>query len=111
MLEVLNENYIRTARAKGLREVMVLYKHTLKNAAIPIVTIVGIEFAYLMGGTVIIEQIFALPGIGRLAIQSIFDRDYPITQGVVLIVAVTFVFINLIVDILYRFFNPKIKYE
>jgi len=111
MLEVLGEDYIRTARAKGLREAVITYKHALKNAMIPIVTVIGLNFAYLLGGTVLIEHIFALPGIGRLVLQSIYNRDYPVVQGVILIVAVVFIIINLIVDLIYRFLNPKIRYK
>lgn len=111
MLEVLSDDYIRTARAKGLREAVVTYKHALRNALIPIVTVIGIQFAYLLGGTVLIEHIFALPGIGRLVLQSIYNRDYPVVQGVVLVVAVVFVIMNLIVDLMYRFLNPKVRYK
>ncbi len=109
MLDVLNQDYIRTARSKGLKENSVIFIHALKNAMIPVVTVIGIQFAFLMGGDVLIEQIFAWPGIGRLALSSIFNRDYPVVQGVVLVSAVIFVFVNLIVDILYRFLNPKVK--
>ena len=105
------EKYIRTARAKGLREAVITYKHALKNAMIPIVTVIGLNFAYLLGGTVLIEHIFALPGIGRLVLQSIYNRDYPVVQGVILIVAVVFIVMNLIVDLIYRFLNPKIRYQ
>ena len=111
MLEVLGEDYIRTARAKGLREAVVTYKHAFKNAMIPIVTVIGLNFAYLLGGTVLIEHIFALPGIGRLVLQSIYNRDYPVVQGVILIIALVFVVMNLIVDLTYKFLNPKIRYK
>jgi peptide/nickel transport system permease protein len=111
MIDVLNQDYIRTARAKGVVERLVIYKHALKNALIPIVTAIGLQFGFLMGGQILIEEIFAWPGIGRLAIKAIFNRDYTVVQGVVLVVAVMFVFINLIVDIIYAYLNPKIRYK
>ena len=111
MIDVLNQDYVITARAKGLGERLVIYKHALKNALIPIVTAIGLEFGYLMGGQVLIEQIFAWPGIGKLVVNAIFNRDYTIIQGVVLVVAVIFVFVNLLVDITYAFLNPKIRYK
>lgn len=109
MLEVLNQDFIRTARSKGLKEYVIIFKHALKNASIPIITAIGIQFAYLMGGTILIEQIFAWPGIGRLAMISIINKDYPVVQGVVLFSAVIFVIVNVIVDIIYTYLNPKIK--
>jgi peptide/nickel transport system permease protein len=111
MIDVLNQDYIRTARAKGVAERLVVYKHALKNAMIPIVTAIGLQFGFLMGGQILIEEIFAWPGIGRLVVKAIFNRDYTIVQGVVLVVAVMFVFVNLIVDILYAYLNPKIRYK
>ena len=98
MLEVLGQDYIRTARAKGVSEQPVVWKHALKNASIPIVTIVGIEFGTLLGGSVITETIFAWPGVGRLSVQAIFNRDYPVVQAAVFILASTFVFLNFLVD-------------
>jgi len=111
MIDVLNQDYIKTARAKGLKEQVVILRHALKNALIPVVTVIGMQFGYLLGGTVIVEQIFAWPGIGRLVLQSISNRDYPVVQGVVLITAFLFVLINLLVDIFYRFLDPKIRLE
>lgn len=109
MLDVIHSDYIETARAKGAGPFRVLWVHALKNALVPIVTICGIQLGYLLGGSVIIEKIFGLPGIGLLAIQSINNRDYPVLQGVILFVAVTFVLINLAVDLLYIWLNPRIR--
>ncbi len=111
LLEVLAQDFVRTARGKGLREVMVLTRHALPNALIPVVTVIGFQLGYLLGGTVVIEEIFALPGMGRLALNAIFQRDYPLVQGVVLIVALLFVTINLIVDVLYAWIDPRIHYD
>ncbi len=110
MLEVLREDYIRTARAKGLREQVVIVRHALKNALIPVVTLSGLSFASLMGGTVILEQIFAIPGMGLLFINAINFRDYTIVQGVVLVFAVIFMLVNLIVDLTYGWLDPRISY-
>jgi ABC-type dipeptide/oligopeptide/nickel transport system permease component len=107
VLEVLRADYIRTARAKGLGELFVVAKHTLKNAAIPIVTITGLQFGTLLGGAVVTETVFAWPGIGRLAIQSIYNRDYPVVQSAVLLSAVMFVVINLLVDVVYGVLDPR----
>jgi ABC-type dipeptide/oligopeptide/nickel transport system permease component len=109
MIEVLDADYIRTARSKGLGERRVLGRHALKNALTPALTILGLQFAYLLGGTFIIESIFALPGIGQYMLEAITSRDLPVIQGVVLLVAVIFVFINLVVDILYGVLNPKVR--
>ena len=109
MLEVLNEDYIRTARAKGLSEWRVINKHALKNALLPIVTVVGIELGNLLGGTVITETVFAWPGMGLLAVQSISGRDYPVVQTIILISAAIFVVINLLVDLLYHKLDPRIS--
>jgi peptide/nickel transport system permease protein len=111
MLEVLNENYIRTARAKGLHEGLVIGKHAFRNTLIPVITIIGIQFAHLLSGVVIVEQIFAWPGIGHFLVESINAKDYPVIQGFVLIIAFFFVFTNLVVDVLYAFLDPKIRYE
>jgi len=111
LLEVLQQDYIRTARAKGLSGLVVLFKHALKNAMIPILSVTGIQIAFMMGGTVIIEQIFALPGIGRLVLESIAHRDYPLLQGVLFVIASTVIVVNLVVDLLYSFFDPRIRYE
>jgi ABC-type dipeptide/oligopeptide/nickel transport system permease component len=109
MLEVLNQDYIRTARAKGVAGPPVVWKHALKNAAIPIVTIVGIELGTLLGGAVITETIFAWPGVGRLSVQAIYNRDYPVVQAAVFLLASTFVLVNLAVDILYTYLDPRIR--
>ncbi|MCL0068358.1 ABC transporter permease [Thermodesulfovibrionales bacterium] len=111
MLEVLKADYIRTARAKGLKEKVVIYKHALKNAMIPVVTIVGLQFASLLEGAVIVEVIFAWPGIGRLLVDSIFARDFMLIQGCILFIAAMFVLVNLLVDISYAYLDPKIRYE
>jgi len=111
LLEVLAQDFVRTARGKGLREVLVLTRHALPNALIPVVTVLGFQLGYLLGGTVVIEEIFALPGMGRLALNAIFQRDYPVVQGVVLIVALLFVTINLVVDMLYAWIDPRIRYD
>ncbi len=109
MLDVLNKDYIVTARAKGLPERMVILKHALRNALIPVVTFVGLQMAYLLGGATIVETMFARQGIGRLAVQSIFNRDYPMVQGVVLVTATIYVLINTLTDITYVWLNPKIR--
>ena len=110
MLEVLSQDYVRTARAKGLRERVVIGKHALKNALIPLVTVAGMQFGFLIGGTVIIETVFAWPGVGRLVVQAIFSRDYPLVQAAVLVLAVIFVLVNLAVDLLYLYLDPRISY-
>lgn len=110
MIEVLNADHVRTARSKGLPEYLVIFRHTLKNVLIPIVTIVGLSFGALLGGAIITETIFGLPGVGSLAIDAILNRDYPMIQGTVLLVAITFIFVNLVVDILYAFIDPRIRY-
>ncbi len=109
MLEVLNQDYIRTARAKGVAGSPIVWKHALKNAAIPIVTIVGIELGTLLGGSVITETIFAWPGVGRLSVQAIYNRDYPVVQAAVFLLASTFVVVNLVVDVLYTYLDPRIR--
>jgi len=109
ILEVLRADYIRTARAKGLSELLVVAKHTLKNAAIPIVTITGLQFGTLLGGAVVTETVFSWPGIGRLAIQSIYNRDYPVVQCTVFLSAAMFVVINFCVDLVYGFLDPRIR--
>ncbi|HYR01892.1 MAG TPA: ABC transporter permease, partial [Syntrophobacteria bacterium] len=110
MLEVLSLDYVRTARAKGLRERIVIGKHALKNALIPLVTVAGMQFGFLLGGTVVIETVFAWPGVGRLVVQAIFNRDYPLVQAAVFILALIFVAVNLFVDILYLYLDPQIRY-
>jgi ABC-type dipeptide/oligopeptide/nickel transport system permease component len=109
MLEVLGQDYIRTARAKGVGGRPIVWKHALKNAAIPIVTIVGIELGTLLGGSVITETIFAWPGVGRLSVQAIYNRDYPVVQAAVFTLASTFVLVNLVVDVLYTYLDPRIR--
>ena len=111
LLEVLGRHYIRTARAKGLVETTVVLHHALRNALIPVVTVIGLQFGTLLGGTVIIEQIFSLPGIGRYALEGINLRDYPVVQGAVLAIAVSFTLVNLFVDLCYGFIDPRIRYE
>jgi len=111
MLEVLGQDYMRTAYAKGLIPRVVLIRHGLRNALIPVVTVVGVQFASLLGGAVITETIFAWPGIGRLAVTAISRRNYPVIMGTVLVFSVTFVLANLIVDILYTFIDPRIRYD
>jgi len=108
MLDVINQDYMRTARAKGLKQRVVIYKHGLKNALIPVVTIIGIEMGMLLSGTVLTETVFAINGMGRLAIDMIRARDFPVVQGIVLIFALTFVLINMLVDISYRYLNKRI---
>ncbi len=110
MLEVLREDYIRTARSKGLRERRVTYSHALRNALIPVVTLLGVQAGYLLGGAVIVEQIFALPGLGRLAVNAISQREYALVQGVTLFIAFNFVMINLAVDVIYASIDPRISY-
>ncbi len=111
MLEVLGNDYIRTARAKGLKENRVVFYHALKNALNPIVTVFGLQFATLLGGAFIIEQVFARPGVGRLAVQAIYTRDIPMIQGVVLVSGTIFLLINLVVDLLYAFVDPRVRYQ
>ncbi|PHS36444.1 MAG: peptide ABC transporter [Alkaliphilus sp.] len=109
MLEVIRQDYIRTARAKGQKEFIVITRHALKNALIPVLTVVGLQFGYLLGGAVLTETIFSIPGVGRLMVDAIKQRDFPIVQGGVLFLAITFSFMNLLIDILYAFVDPRIK--
>lgn len=111
MIEVLRQDYILTARSKGLSENVVLFKHALKNSAIPIVTVLGIDLALTLGGTVITETVFAWPGVGRLTVAAIHNRDYPIVQATVFLLASIFVIINMLVDILYTYLDPRIQYR
>lgn len=110
MLEVLGEDYIRTARSKGLPERRVILRHALRNTLIPVVTLVGVQMGYLLGGTFIVEQLFALPGMGRLLVNAISQREYALVQGVTLFIALNFVLINLLVDVLYVWIDPRISY-
>ncbi len=109
-LEVLREDYVRTARAKGLWEQVVIVRHAMKNAMLPVITVIGLEFAFLIGGLVVTEQVFNLNGLGKLFVQSIAQRDYTMTQTLVLLVAVTFVLVNFVIDILYAWLDPRIRY-
>lgn len=111
MLDVLAQDYVRTARAKGLSERTVVYRHGLRNALIPIVTIVGLRFGGLLAGTVLVESVFAIPGIGRMVVDAVIARDYPMIQGSVLVLATAVILTNLIVDVLYGFCDPRIKTE
>ena len=110
MLEVLHEDYIRTARAKGLGERIVLFRHALRNAALPILTIIGLGVALLISGLVVVETVFAIPGLGLLVVDAISRRDYPVIQGMILLVATVYVVVNLTVDVLYAYFDPRIRY-
>jgi peptide/nickel transport system permease protein len=111
MLEVLGQDYVRTARAKGQRERIVVTRHAFKNAIIPVLTVIGLQIGGLLGGAVVIEQIFGLPGIGWLILNAIYQRDYPVVQGGVLFVALVFVLVNLVVDVLYAYVDPRIRYS
>ncbi len=111
MLEVIQQDYITTARSKGLREKLVILKHALKNALIPVVTIVALQLPVLFGGAVITETVFAWPGMGRFMVLSIFNRDFPVTQGIVLIITILVIMANLLADILYAYLDPRIRYE
>ena len=111
LLEVLREDYIRTARAKGLLEKIVINRHALKNSLLPVVTVIGIEFAFLMGGLVVTEQVFNLNGLGKLFVESVLNHDYALTQALVMLVALIFVITNFVVDILYAWLDPRIRYS
>jgi len=111
MLEVMRHEYMTTARAKGIRESRVIIRHALKNALIPVVTIFGLQFGQLLAGTVVIETVFGRPGIGRLIVDAILNKDFPLVQGIVLVVAISYVVVNLIVDLLYAFLDPRIRYD
>ncbi len=110
MMEILGQDYIRTARAKGLSTAVVLVRHALKNAAVPIVTVIGIGFALLISGVVVTETVFNIPGMGRLVVDAILRRDYPVIQGVILLFSLTYVVVNLLVDLSYGLFDPRIRY-
>jgi peptide/nickel transport system permease protein len=111
MLEVLGQEYVRTATAKGLPRRLVVYRHALKNALIPVITVLGLNFGYLLGGAVVTESVFAINGVGRLAVDSILSRDYAVVQGCVIFIATTFVFVNLLVDLSYALLDPQIRYS
>jgi len=110
MLEVMGEDYIRTARAKGLTERVVLIRHALRNAAVPIVTVIGIGVALLIGGVVVTESVYNIPGLGRLTVDAVLGRDYPTIQGVILVFSFAYVMINLLIDLSYTFLDPRIRY-
>ena len=110
MLDVLGSDYVRTARAKGLAGKAIVWKHALKNAMIPVVTVVGLQLGILLGGTVVVEEVFTLPGVGRLVLWSIYQRDYPVTQSTILFIATLFMAVNLAVDLLYGYLEPRIRY-
>jgi len=110
MLEVLGEDYIRTARAKGVANPRLLLRHALKNAAVPVVTTIGLGVALLLGGVIVTESVFAIPGIGRLTVDSVLRHDYPVIQGIVLVTSTGYVLINLVIDLLYTVFDPRIRY-
>lgn len=111
VLEVLSQEYVRTARSKGLAERMVVIRHALRNALVPVLTIVGLQFGGLLAGAVIVESVFSRPGLGRLAVNAVLARDFPVAQGIVLVVAVMYVFVNLGVDVMYGFLDPRIRYH
>ncbi len=110
VLEVLSEDYVRTARAKGLNERLVLLRHALANAAVPIVTVIGIGFSLLIGGVVVTESVYNIPGLGRLTVDAVLRRDYPVIQGIILVFSAAYVIVNLLVDLLYTVFDPRIRY-
>jgi len=110
MLEVIRQDYVRTARAKGISEKLVILRHCLKNAMVPILTVVGITFGVLLGGAVIVETVFTYPGVGRLVVKAVQHRDYPLLQGALLLIACGYVLVNLLIDVLYSFLDPRIKY-
>ena len=111
LLEVMREDYVRTARAKGMAEKIIVNRHALKNAMLPVVTVIGIEFAFLMGGLVVTEQVFNLNGLGRLLVDSVQQNDYSMTQGIVMVIVMVFVMTNFIVDLLYAWLDPRIRYS
>ena len=110
LLEVLREDYVRTARAKGLWEKLIIRRHALKNAMLPVITVIGIEFAFLMGGLVVTEQVFNLNGLGKLFVESVINNDYSMTQALVMLVVMVFIFVNFVVDICYAWLDPRIRY-
>ena len=111
MLDVLGQDYIRTARAKGLGETPVVWLHALRNAFIPVLTVIGLQVGFLMGGVIVTETVFSWPGVGRLAVQAIYARDFPVVQAVVFLFAMIFVIVNLVVDLLYAALDPRIGYR
>jgi peptide/nickel transport system permease protein len=111
MLEVMRQDYVRTAWSKGLRERNVIFRHAIKNAIIPVITIVGLQIPYLIGGSIILENIFALPGLGKLMVDSLQTRDYTVISGINLVLATAVLFINIIVDLTYAYLDPKVRYK
>lgn len=111
VVEVLERDFVKFLRAKGLREQLVIYKHVLRNASIPIVTVIGLQFGYLLGGAVIVEEVFSLPGVGRLIVSATLERNYPVVQAGMLVVAFMFIVVNLVTDVIYRIINPRIREE
>jgi ABC-type dipeptide/oligopeptide/nickel transport system permease component len=111
MLDVLGQDYIRTGRAKGLTHWVVIARHAMKNALIPVVTVAGLQVGWLLGGSVVVEEIFTLPGVGRLVLWAIYQRDYPTVQGAVLVIAVLVMTLNIVVDVIYGFLDPRIRYD
>ena len=111
MIEELSADYVRTARSKGISESGVLFRHALRNALIPVITIVGLQFGTLLAGTIVTESIFSWPGIGRLAVQAIGARDYPLLQGCILLIAVSYVVVNLLTDLIYAVVDPRVRFE
>jgi peptide/nickel transport system permease protein len=109
MLEVMNQEYVRTARAKGALERRVIFSHAFRNAMLPVLNIIGLQFGALLGGAVVIEQIFSLPGMGRLGLDAIFMRDFPVVQGVVLVITLSYLLVNLLIDLLYGILDPRIR--
>jgi len=110
ILEVMGEDYIRTARAKGIKEHAVMLSHALRNSAVPIITILGISIALLISGVVVTESVFNLPGLGRLVVESVLARDYPLIQGLILLFSMVYIGVNLTIDVLYVVFDPRIRY-
>ena len=111
MLEVIRQDYVRTARANGLKERKIIYRHCLKNAMIPITAVVGLQFGYLLGGTVLVEVVFSIQGMGKLLVDAIFQRDYPVVQASMILISFSFVIVNLLTDIAYSFFDPRIRHR
>jgi peptide/nickel transport system permease protein len=109
LLEVLDQDYIKAARAKGVRQAALVYRHALSNALIPVVTVIGLQFGTLLGGAVLTETVFSIPGLGRLTVNAILSRDYSVVQGAILVAVVSIVVVNLLVDLTYAFLNPKIR--
>jgi ABC-type dipeptide/oligopeptide/nickel transport system permease component len=110
MLDVLGREYVRTAQAKGLSTGRVTYRHALRNALIPVVTVAGVQLGYVVGGLVVVEDVFTLPGVGRLLLDAIFQRDYPVVQGLILLLATIFMMLNLLVDLLYAVLDPRLRH-